>query len=61
VVGDACVLRFDNETGKGDHKHVGAERLAYVFATLTQRWPISGKQWKIGGPHEDRDDRHLAD
>ena len=24
VVDEVCVLRFDNETGKGDHKHVGA-------------------------------------
>jgi predicted transcriptional regulator len=24
VVGAVCVLRFDNEAGKGDHKHVGA-------------------------------------
>ena len=23
VVDEVCVLRFDNETGKGDHKHVG--------------------------------------
>ncbi len=24
VADDVCVLRFDNETGKGDHKHLGA-------------------------------------
>jgi hypothetical protein len=36
VVDEVCVLRFDNETGKGDHKHVGAEQAAYPFTTLEQ-------------------------
>jgi hypothetical protein len=29
-----CVLRYDNETGKGDHRHVGnaEERYAFVDA-----------------------------
>ena len=31
VVDEVCVLRFDNETGKGDHKHVGAVEVPYVF------------------------------
>ncbi|MEB2316710.1 MAG: DUF6516 family protein [Xanthomonadaceae bacterium] len=31
VVADECVLRYDNEAGKGDHKHWGAEEVAYVF------------------------------
>ncbi len=36
-VGDqVCVLRFDNETGKGDHKHLGATEVAYDFTTLEQ-------------------------
>lgn len=26
VVDEICVLRFDNETGKGDHKHVAKSR-----------------------------------
>ena len=34
VVDEACVLRFDNETGKGDHKHIGDEEVAYAFTTL---------------------------
>jgi Family of unknown function (DUF6516) len=33
VVEGVCVLRYDNETGKGDHKHVGDEQLPYVFTT----------------------------
>jgi hypothetical protein len=28
------VLRFDNETGKGDHKHIGDKEAAYAFTTL---------------------------
>ena len=34
VVDDVCVLRFDNETGKGDHRHVGADQVPYMFTTL---------------------------
>ena len=36
VVDDVCVLRFDNETGKGDHKHVESMEVPYAFATLEQ-------------------------
>ncbi len=36
VVGGVCVLRFDNEAGKGDHKHLGEAEVAYEFATLPQ-------------------------
>ena len=36
VVDDVCVLRFDNEAGKGDHRHVGRRQTGYVFTTLTQ-------------------------
>jgi len=33
VVNDSCVLRYDNEAGKGDHKHVGGHELPYIFTT----------------------------
>jgi hypothetical protein len=36
VVDDACVLRFDNEVGKGDHKHIGTVQTPYAFTTPTQ-------------------------
>ncbi len=36
VVDGVCVLRFDNETGKGDHKHLGEIEVPYVFTTLEQ-------------------------
>lgn len=31
VVDGVCVLRYDNEAGKGDHKHVGDVETPYVF------------------------------
>jgi len=33
VVDGVCVLRYDNEAGKGDHRHIGAFETAYVFTT----------------------------
>ena len=33
VVDGACVVRYDNETGKGDHRHFGAKENAYAFQT----------------------------
>ena len=32
------IVRYDNETGKGDHRHVGPEELesVYVFVSLVQ-------------------------
>ena len=36
VVDRVCVLRFDNEAGKGDHKHVGDYEVPYAFETLEQ-------------------------
>ena len=36
VVDLECVLRFDNEAGQGDHKHVGARQVAYAFTSVDQ-------------------------
>jgi hypothetical protein len=33
VVDGKCVLRYDNESGKGDHRHIGKKELPYVFTT----------------------------
>ncbi|WP_081469610.1 toxin-antitoxin system TumE family protein [Sphingomonas sp. PAMC 26617] len=37
-----CVLRYDNEAGKGDHKHLGPVELHYPFrgvdALMTNFW-----------------------
>ena len=32
VVAGECVLRYDNESGKGDHRHVGGTETAYTFS-----------------------------
>lgn len=29
-----CLIRYDNETGKGDHKHVGDLETSYRFSSL---------------------------
>jgi hypothetical protein len=36
VVRGECVLRYDNETGKGDHRHVGGKESTHVFTTPEQ-------------------------
>lgn len=36
VVNSVCVLRYDNEAGKGDHKHLGEAQSPYVFTTPAQ-------------------------
>lgn len=36
VVRGECVLRYDNEAGKGDHRHFGTKESAYVFTTPEQ-------------------------
>ncbi len=33
VVRGKCVLRYDNEVGKGDHRHFGGTEHAYAFTT----------------------------
>jgi hypothetical protein len=36
VVAGQCVLRYDNERGKGDHRHLGADEESYPFTTPEQ-------------------------
>lgn len=33
VVGGECVLRYDNEAGKGDHRHYRGKEGKYAFST----------------------------
>ena len=33
VVEGKCVLRYDNEAGKGDHRHIGRREEPYAFTT----------------------------
>ncbi|MGP2494311.1 toxin-antitoxin system TumE family protein [Mesorhizobium sp. PUT5] len=34
VVGGKCILRYDNERGKGDHRHIGDREEPFEFTTL---------------------------
>jgi hypothetical protein len=36
VVRGECVLCYDNEAGKGDHRHLGAVEAPYHFTTPAQ-------------------------
>jgi hypothetical protein len=36
IVEDECVLRYDNESGKGDHRHMGGKETTYAFVSLDQ-------------------------
>jgi hypothetical protein len=36
VVAGVCVLRYDNEAGKGDHRHIGDAETPYRFTTPDQ-------------------------
>lgn len=31
---DVCVIRYDNEAGKGDHRHIGRRETDYTFTDL---------------------------
>lgn len=33
VVNSNCVLRYDNEVGKGDHRHINRRQSDYKFST----------------------------
>jgi hypothetical protein len=37
IVAGECVLRYDNETGKGDHRHIGEAETAYTFSSYENR------------------------
>jgi len=36
VVDERCVLRYDNELGKGNHCHVGNIEVPYQFKSIEQ-------------------------
>jgi hypothetical protein len=36
VVDEVCVLRYDNEAGKGDHRHVGSAEESYAYVSIEQ-------------------------
>lgn len=36
IDGGACLVRYDNERGKGDHKHIADSEHPYLFQGLKQ-------------------------
>ncbi len=36
IAREKCVLRYDNEVGKGDHRHFDGKESTYVFTTPDQ-------------------------
>lgn len=36
TAGGATLVRYDNESGKGDHKHIGDEETPYSFKDINQ-------------------------
>ena len=36
VANGVCLLRYDNERSKGDHKHLGEQEVPYTFIGLDQ-------------------------
>jgi Family of unknown function (DUF6516) len=36
VVNGVCVLRYDNEAGKGNHLHINEQELSYNFVSTEQ-------------------------
>jgi hypothetical protein len=54
VVSGVCVLRYDNEDGKGDHRHFGGKESACAFTTpekLIADFQRDISRWN----HENRD------
>lgn len=51
LVDGARVLGFDNESGKGDHRHFGTQEFAYHFTTvdaLLADFQADIKRWNDG-------------
>jgi hypothetical protein len=50
-----CVLRYDNEAGKGDHKHIGLDEVPYDFSGLDglqdDFWKDVEQWMKENAPH----------
>lgn len=60
VVDDVCVMRIDNEAGKGDHKHVDDLEFPYDFAgiaELRRDFSLEARRWLDRRPDVWREDR----
>jgi hypothetical protein len=34
IVDQVCIMRYDNERGKGGHKHIGDKEISYAFVDI---------------------------
>ena len=45
-----CLVRYDNESGKGDHKHIGPLETAYQFVSIDRLLGDFQKDvWRLTG------------
>ena len=54
IVRGECVLRYDNEIGKGDHRHYGGRESDYSFSTpekLVADFQRDIKRWNDENSH----------
>ena len=50
-----CLVRYDNETGKGDHKHVGGREMPYEFKSVEQLRLDFEQDMKAAGGKDEKD------
>jgi hypothetical protein len=51
-----CLVRYDNESGKGDHRHINGRELSYRFSSMTKlRQDFAADIKKYGGKNEKED------
>ncbi|MFN7618585.1 MAG: toxin-antitoxin system TumE family protein [Brevundimonas sp.] len=60
VCDEVCVVRFDNERGKGDHVHIGDAEMPYEFhdlARLELDFRRTVREWRLQNGRLQREDR----
>ena len=54
--GEKCLVRYDNEAGKGDHRHVKGREEPYRFVSVAKlRRDFEADIRKYGGDNEEED------
>ena len=54
--GGKCLVRYDNESGKGDHRHIRGKETPYRFVSLAKlRRDFESDMRKYGGKDEKED------
>jgi hypothetical protein len=54
--GGKCIVRYDNESGKGDHRHIKGREEPYRFVSVAKlRRDFETDVQKYGGEHEEED------